>query len=148
MDVSDRQSDQRQEDCRPRRNTTCGKPGSTSPRRCASAARMGLNEGVCNHFSMELPGEPDKFLINPQGFHWSEITPADLMVVDENGNVLEGKHKVEPTAFFIHGRIHLRCKKKVVLHTPHAVRHRAGHHRETAGSIPGRIRTRCASTAA
>ncbi|HTS55563.1 MAG TPA: aldolase [Burkholderiales bacterium] len=81
------------------------------------AARMALNEGVCNHFSMELPGHPDKFLINPQGFHWSEITPADLLVVDENGRVLSGKHRVEPTAFFIHSRVHLRCKKKVVLHT-------------------------------
>jgi ribulose-5-phosphate 4-epimerase/fuculose-1-phosphate aldolase len=81
------------------------------------AARMQLNEGVCNHFSMELPGEPDKFLINPQGFHWSEITPDDLMVIDESGNVLAGKNKVEPTAFFIHSRVHLRCKKKVVLHS-------------------------------
>jgi ribulose-5-phosphate 4-epimerase/fuculose-1-phosphate aldolase len=82
-----------------------------------TSARMALNEGVCNHFSMELPGHPDKFLINPQGFHWSEITPADLVVVDENGKVLAGRHKVEPTAFFIHSRVHLRCKKKVVLHT-------------------------------
>ncbi len=82
-----------------------------------SAARMGLNEGVCNHFSLEMPGDPTKFLINPQGFHWSELTPADLMVVDENGTVVEGKHKVEPTAFFIHGRIHLGKRKKCVLHT-------------------------------
>ena len=82
-----------------------------------SAARMGLNEGVCNHFSMEVPGKPDRFLINPQGFHWSELTPADMMIVDENGKVLAGKHKVEPTAFFIHSRVHLRCRKKVVLHT-------------------------------
>lgn len=82
-----------------------------------TAVRMGLNEGVCNHFSMELPGQPDKFLINPQGFHWSEITPGDLMIVDENGKVLAGKHQVEPTAFFIHSRVHLRCRKKVVLHT-------------------------------
>jgi ribulose-5-phosphate 4-epimerase/fuculose-1-phosphate aldolase len=82
-----------------------------------SAARMGLNEGVCNHFSLELPGAPDKFLINPQGLHWSELTPADLMVVDEKGEVVEGKHKVEPTAFFIHGRIHLGKRKKCVLHT-------------------------------
>jgi ribulose-5-phosphate 4-epimerase/fuculose-1-phosphate aldolase len=87
-----------------------------------SAARMGLNEGVCNHFSLELPGAPDKFLINPQGLHWSELTPADLMIVDENGEVVEGKHKVEPTAFFIHGRVHLGKRKKCVLHThmPHA----------------------------
>lgn len=82
-----------------------------------SAARMGLNEGVCNHFSLELPGSPDRFLINPQGLHWSELTPADLMIVDENGEVVSGKHKVEPTAFFIHGRIHLNKRKKCVLHT-------------------------------
>ena len=94
-----------------------GTPASISPPPCALAARMALNEGVCNHFSMEVPGAPDKFLINPQGFHWSELTPADLMVVDENGKVLEGKHKVEPTAFYIHSRVHLRCRKKVVLHT-------------------------------
>jgi ribulose-5-phosphate 4-epimerase/fuculose-1-phosphate aldolase len=82
-----------------------------------SAARLGLNEGVCNHFSLELPGAPDKFLINPQGLHWSELTPADLMLIDEKGIVLEGRHKVEPTAFFIHGRIHLGKRKKCVLHT-------------------------------
>jgi ribulose-5-phosphate 4-epimerase/fuculose-1-phosphate aldolase len=82
-----------------------------------SAARMGLSEGVCNHFSLEVPGAPEKFLINPQGFHWSELTPADLMVVDEKGEVVEGRHSVEPTAFFIHGRIHLGKRKKCVLHT-------------------------------
>ncbi|MBI1397632.1 MAG: aldolase [Betaproteobacteria bacterium] len=82
-----------------------------------SAARMGLNEGVCNHFSFELPGHPDRFLINPQGLHWSEIRPDDLVVVDEAGKVLEGRHAVEPTAFFIHSRIHLGKHKKCVLHT-------------------------------
>lgn len=82
-----------------------------------SAARMGLNEGVCNHFSLEVPGSPSHFLINPQGLHWSEVTPGDLVIVDERGIVVEGKHKVEPTAFFIHGRIHLGKRKKCVLHT-------------------------------
>ena len=44
------------------------------------------------------------------------------MIVDEHGEVVEGRHKVEPTAFFIHGRIHLGKRKKCVLHThmPHA----------------------------
>ena len=88
-----------------------------------SAARLGLHEGVCNHFSLTVPGEDDRFLINPQGLHWSEITPADLVVVDSEGRRVEGRHAVEPTAFFIHGRIH-RSKKAAacILHThmPHA----------------------------
>jgi len=82
-----------------------------------TAARLGLGEGVCNHFSLEVPGEPDKFLINPQGLHWSEITPGDLMVVNSKGDVVEGRHSVEPTAFFIHYGVHTVAKKKCVLHT-------------------------------
>lgn len=82
-----------------------------------NAARMGLSEGVCNHFSLEVPGEPDKFLINPQGLHWSEITPGDLMVVDAEGRIVDGRHVVEPTAFFIHLGVHRVARKKAVLHT-------------------------------
>jgi ribulose-5-phosphate 4-epimerase/fuculose-1-phosphate aldolase len=87
----------------------------TAALRCAS--RMGLSEGVCNHFSLEVPGEPDKFLINPQGLHWSEITPGDLMVVNAKGEVVAGKHLVEATAFHIHHGVHSVAKKKCVLHT-------------------------------
>lgn len=82
-----------------------------------SAARMGLNEGVCNHFSAEVPGRPDLFLLNPQGLHWSEVTPFDLIMVNAAGEVVEGRHSVEPTAFFIHSRVHVGAKRKVVLHT-------------------------------
>lgn len=70
------------------------------------AARYGLSEGICNHFSARIPGPTDRFLINPQGLHWSEITAGDLVVVDALGKVLAGRHAVEPTAFFIHSRIH------------------------------------------
>jgi len=82
------------------------------------AARLGLNEGICNHFSLVVPGAQDRFLINPQGLHWSEITPADLVMTDSEGNVIEGRHKVEATAFFIHGRIHRgKPNATCVLHT-------------------------------
>ncbi|HTD91266.1 MAG TPA: aldolase [Burkholderiales bacterium] len=83
-----------------------------------SASRMNLGEGICNHFSLALPGRPGHFLINPQGFHWSEITPADLLVVDAQGCKVSGRHSVEPTAFFIHSAIH-RSKSNAacVMHT-------------------------------
>jgi ribulose-5-phosphate 4-epimerase/fuculose-1-phosphate aldolase len=88
-----------------------------------SASRMNLGEGICNHFSLALPGKPDNFLINPQGFHWSKITPADLVVVDAQGRKVSGKHSVEPTAFFIHSAIHRgNANAACVMHThmPHA----------------------------
>ncbi len=83
-----------------------------------TAARHGLNEGVCNHFSMAVPGREELFLVNPQGLHWSEVTPADLVMADGEGNVIEGRYPVEATAFFIHARIHQgNPRAQVVLHT-------------------------------
>jgi ribulose-5-phosphate 4-epimerase/fuculose-1-phosphate aldolase len=85
-----------------------------------SAAHLGLHEGVCNHFSLAVPEYEgvEAFLINPQGVHWEDIVPSDLVTVDINGNKLEGAHNVEPTAFFIHGRIHKAKKNAVcIMHT-------------------------------
>ena len=82
------------------------------------ADRLGLSEGICNHFSLVVPGTTDRFLINPQGLHWSELRTSDLLVVDPDGHVIEGKWKVEPTAFFIHSQIHLgNPSARCVLHT-------------------------------
>ena len=80
------------------------------------AARLGLNEGVCNHFSFELA--PDRYVINPQGMHWSEVTPGDMLLIDGAGRVLEGRHSLEPTAFFIHSHIHkANPHARCILHT-------------------------------
>lgn len=87
------------------------------------AARMGLNEGVDNHFSVAMPDEDgvmrgNRFLINPYGWHWSEITASSLVLCDDKGTVLEGDNEVEDTAFYIHSRVHLAAPHaKVVLHT-------------------------------
>jgi ribulose-5-phosphate 4-epimerase/fuculose-1-phosphate aldolase len=83
-----------------------------------TAVRHGLNEGVCNHFSMAVPGRPDLFLVNPEGLHWSEITPSDIVMADGEGNIVEGNYPVEASAFHIHGRLHAgNPKATVVLHT-------------------------------
>lgn len=87
------------------------------------AARLGFHEGICNHFSVALPGANDRFLLNPYGRHWSELRASDLLVVDPEGAVIEGRGTAEPTAFFIHARIHRgNAGAACVLHThmPHA----------------------------
>ena len=87
------------------------------------AARMNLHEGVDNHFSLAVPDEDgvvrgNLFLINPYGWHWSEITASSLVLCDVDGNVLEGDNEVEDTAFFIHSRVHLAAPHaQCVLHT-------------------------------
>ena len=87
-----------------------------------AAAHHGFGEGVCNHFSVALPGRGDVFLLNPRGLMWSEVQAADIVMIDASGRKLAGRHAVEPTAMFIHGAIHRIAGKTCVLHShmPHA----------------------------
>jgi len=82
-----------------------------------AAAHHGLGEGICNHFSVELPDGSGRFLINPRGFLWAEIQADDIVMIDEQGVRLAGHHNVEPTAMYIHAAIHRICRKSCVLHT-------------------------------
>ena len=113
-----------------------------------AAAHHGLSEGVCNHFSVALPDDTQRFLINPRGLHRSEIAAADIVLVNADGQVLQGRHRVEPTAMFIHGAVHRVCDRAVVLHThmPYATALTLDHRR--ARSTRRRARARCASWAA
>lgn len=80
------------------------------------AVRHGLHEGICNHFSLAV-GD-DQFLINAHGYHWSEITASSILLAHYDGAIIEGDREVEPTAFYIHSRIHKACPQAVcVMHT-------------------------------
>ena len=82
-----------------------------------AAAHHGLSEGVCNHFSVELPDDSGRFLLNPRGLLWSEIQADDMVLVNADGDVLAGRHPVESTAMFIHAAVHRIAGKACVLHT-------------------------------
>jgi ribulose-5-phosphate 4-epimerase/fuculose-1-phosphate aldolase len=82
-----------------------------------AAAHHGLSEGVCNHFSVEIPDGSGRFLLNPQGLLWHEIQADDIVMVDTQGKRLAGRHPVESTAMFIHSAVHRIAKKACVLHT-------------------------------
>lgn len=82
------------------------------------AAKLGLHEGICNHFSAVLPGHDDLFLVNPYGKAFSEVTASNLVICDFHGNVVDGDGVPEATAFFIHARMHLKVPRaKVAFHT-------------------------------
>ena len=82
------------------------------------AARLGMHEGICNHFSFVVPGRDDLFLVNPYGWAFSEVTASRLLVCDFEGNVVAGEGVPEATAFHIHARVHLRKPRaKAAFHT-------------------------------
>ena len=86
----------------------------------AAAFRMAVafdfHEGVSNHFSMLIPGREDRFLINPLGLHFSEVTASSLAIVEVDGTPVSG---IAPaTGIGIHAPIHRLCPQAaVVLHT-------------------------------
>lgn len=83
-----------------------------------AAARAGLHEGICNHFSFLVPGRSDLFLVNPLGLAFEEITASSLLICDFDGNVLAGEGVPEATAFFIHARLHMRHPRaRAAFHT-------------------------------
>ncbi len=87
----------------------------------AAAHRMtvldGLEEGIDNHFTAQVPSRPGQYLILPFGRHWSEARASDLMVFDESGRTIEGEGVVELSAQCIHAPLHRLCDAAVVLHT-------------------------------
>jgi ribulose-5-phosphate 4-epimerase/fuculose-1-phosphate aldolase len=52
--------------------------------------RLGWNDGVNNHISARVPGEPDHFLMNPRALGWDEITASTVVKLDFNGKILDG----------------------------------------------------------
>jgi ribulose-5-phosphate 4-epimerase/fuculose-1-phosphate aldolase len=82
------------------------------------AARHGLEEGICNHFSALVPGYDDLFIVNPYGYAFRELTASQLLICDFHGNVIAGEGRPEATAFYIHARIHKALPRaKVAFHT-------------------------------
>jgi ribulose-5-phosphate 4-epimerase/fuculose-1-phosphate aldolase len=80
------------------------------------AVQFDFHEGISNHFSMLMPGRDDRFLINPFGLHFSEITASSLAVVGVDGAPISGT--APDTGIGIHAPIHRLCPQAaVVLHT-------------------------------
>jgi ribulose-5-phosphate 4-epimerase/fuculose-1-phosphate aldolase len=83
-----------------------------------AAAKYGFNEGIDNHFSLLVGARHDRFLLNPYGPHWSELSASRLLLLDLDGNVIDGAGRPERTAFVIHRAAHLaRPDARCVLHT-------------------------------
>jgi ribulose-5-phosphate 4-epimerase/fuculose-1-phosphate aldolase len=82
-----------------------------------AAAHYGLGEGICNHFSLAVPGDTGRFLLNPQGLLWGTVGAADIVMADARGRRVAGKHAVEPTAMILHAAVHNVLGAPCVLHS-------------------------------
>jgi ribulose-5-phosphate 4-epimerase/fuculose-1-phosphate aldolase len=75
-------------------------------------------EGISNHFTLNVPGRPGRFYLNQYGMHWSEVTAGSLMEVTYEGDIMEGHGIADQTAVCIHAPIHkLVPDAECVMHT-------------------------------
>jgi len=77
--------------------------------------RLGLNEGIANHFSVAVDEAGARFLVNPEGKYWSRLRASDMVEVDaRNPDAAQG---VDRTALDIHGALHRALPRaRVVMH--------------------------------
>jgi ribulose-5-phosphate 4-epimerase/fuculose-1-phosphate aldolase len=80
---------------------------------------LGWVEMIFNHITVRVPGPELRFLINPFGLHYSEVTASNLLLIDIDGNpVREAKWPVNRAGFVIHSAIHASLKDAhCVMHT-------------------------------
>lgn len=82
-------------------------------------AHFGMDDTIFGHITARIPGEPDKFLINPFGVMFGEMTASALVAIDHDGQALEtSAAPVNAAGFVIHSAIHkARPEIDCVLHT-------------------------------
>ena len=68
--------------------------------------RFGFNEGVAGHLTARDPERPDCFWVNPFGLSFGLIRASDLILVNHEGEVVEGDWPVNMAAFAIHSQVH------------------------------------------
>jgi len=69
-------------------------------------SKFGFDEGVAGHITARDPELDDHFWVNPFGMHFSQIRASDLILVNHNGEVVEGDYRVNTAAFAIHSQVH------------------------------------------
>jgi ribulose-5-phosphate 4-epimerase/fuculose-1-phosphate aldolase len=80
---------------------------------------LGWSLLIFNHITLRVEGSEPRFLINPFGLHYSEITASSLLLVDLEGNVLrESSWPVNRAGFVIHSALHAsQPQAHCIMHT-------------------------------
>src|SRR5215213_11974107 len=69
-------------------------------------SRFGFDEGVAGHITARDPELTDHFWVNPFGMSFKQIRVRDLLLVNHQGEIVEGDWPLNAAAFAIHSAIH------------------------------------------
>ena len=84
-------------------------------------ALNGMDDSIYTHISARMPDGPGgekRFLLNPFGLRFDEVTAENLVLVDANGTILEGEGPIQGAAVALHGPIHARRRERALRDRP------------------------------
>ena len=88
-------------------------------------ALQGWDDLVGTHVSARIPGQQPRFLLNPYGMLFEEITASSLLTIDVEGNQLtESPYTYNRAGFTIHSAVHMHrqdAEYVIHLHTDYGV---------------------------
>lgn len=72
-------------------------------------ARLGMHEGVANHFSLSVSEDGSRFLMNPNQVHFARVRASELLLLDAaDPETMDRPDAPDPTAWGLHGVLHRR----------------------------------------
>ncbi len=82
-------------------------------------AHYRMTDLIYTHCTLRVPGPERRYLINPYGLMWDEITADDLVLIDAEGTPVEADAApINLAGFVIHGAIHAaREDAHCIIHT-------------------------------
>jgi len=82
-------------------------------------AKLNMHESVANHFSLAVNEEGSRFLVNPNGRHFSQVTASELLLLDAHDeSVMDQPNAPDPTAWHIHSAMHRNLPQaRCIMHT-------------------------------
>ncbi|MEL5959483.1 class II aldolase/adducin family protein [Streptomyces sp. CLV115] len=97
--------------------------------RLAGALRLfgelGYEDGVSGHITARDPEFADCFWVNPFGAPFAGLAPDELILVNGEGQVVEGRHHVNQAAFAVHAQVHRARPDVVAVAHTHSLHGRA-----------------------
>jgi ribulose-5-phosphate 4-epimerase/fuculose-1-phosphate aldolase len=88
-------------------------------------AQYGFDEGAGGHITARDPVHTGRFWINPFGAHYGHVRVSDLLLVDQEGRVVDGEGRVNPAGFAIHSEVHAARPEVVAAVHTHSLHGRA-----------------------
>ncbi|MFP6741060.1 MAG: class II aldolase/adducin family protein [Alphaproteobacteria bacterium] len=73
---------------------------------CRAFANWRLDYGFAGHLTIRDPEHPDLYWTNPMAVHFGQVKLSNLILVNHDGEVVEGDHAVNQAGFVLHAAVH------------------------------------------